>query len=91
MRRNMDLIRNLMLKLEAAPMQMGDNVQIAPGYPQISGIEGTDGEINYHLELIRDEGLLNCPKGQPMFGIMFTGLTWKGHDFVDSMRDEKIW
>jgi hypothetical protein len=26
-----------------------------------------------------------------MFGIGFRCLTWQGHDFLDSVRDPKIW
>jgi hypothetical protein len=22
---------------------------------------------------------------------MFSGITWQGHDFIDSVRDDKIW
>ena len=26
-----------------------------------------------------------------MLGITFAGLTWKGHDFLDQIRDPAIW
>ena len=91
MQRNMDLIRNLMLALEAMPMEMGDSVEVAPGYPQIAQVKGADAEIEYHLDLLRSAGFLHCTRGQPMIGVMIKGLTWTGHDFVDSVRSEDTW
>jgi Hypothetical protein (DUF2513) len=26
-----------------------------------------------------------------MLGIMFTRLSWEGHDYLDAVRDPKIW
>jgi len=91
MKRNMDLIRSLMLRLEELPMDMGDAVTIQPGCKALDGIEGSDAEINHHLELLRSVGFLDCPSGQPMFGIIYMGLTWEGHDFTDAVRNADTW
>jgi hypothetical protein len=92
MRRNMDLVRTLMLRFEELPMEMGDAVTIMVGDKRLAGIEATDAEMLHHLELIRDEGFLDCPDGgQPMLGITYMGLTWRGHDFTDSIRNEEVW
>jgi hypothetical protein len=92
MRRNMDLVRSLMLRLEELPMEIGDAITIQPGCKELAGIEGTDAEVNHHLEMLRDMGLLECPSGgQPMFGIVYMGLTWTGHDFTDSVRNNNTW
>jgi hypothetical protein len=81
-----------MLRLEELPMEMGDAVTIEPGCMALSGIDGTDAEINHHLEMLREEKFLDCPSsGQPMFGIVYMGLTWKGHDFTDSVRSADTW
>jgi Hypothetical protein (DUF2513) len=92
MRRNMDLVRALMLRLEELPMEMGGAVTIQPGCAELVGIEGSDAVINHHLEMLRDIGYLDCPHGgQPMFGIVYMGLTWSGHDFTDSVRNVDTW
>ena len=92
MRRNMDLIRALMLRLEELPMEMGDARSIVVPDKQLDGIEASDAEMLHHLELLRDEGFLDCPSGdQPMLGITYMGLTWRGHDFTDSIRNEEVW
>ncbi|MGC2776352.1 MAG: DUF2513 domain-containing protein [Bradyrhizobium sp.] len=92
MRRSMDLIRSIMLRLEELPIEMGDVVSIVVGDKELEGIEATDAEMLHHLELIRDEGFLDCPReAQPMDGIAYMGLTWRGHDFTDSIRNEDVW
>ncbi|MGR8964205.1 DUF2513 domain-containing protein [Rhizobium leguminosarum] len=92
MRRDMDLIRELMLKLEALPMRPGgayiisyedEEVQL-PGY--------SADEIAYHLRLIQQAGLTTLSNFKPMNGgITFSGFSWEGHDFLDSVRDPEIW
>jgi hypothetical protein len=92
MKRDMDLIRELMLTIESLPWEMGDAYTLAPGQPELAKIEASEAEIHHHLELLRDEEFLDCPhQGQPMFGVVVMGITWKGHDFLDSVRDEKVW
>jgi Hypothetical protein (DUF2513) len=87
----MDLIRTLLLRLEAFPMEMGEADHVLPDDDRLSDVNATPVEIEYHLSLLRDQGLLACPDSQGMTGVIFTGLTWSGHDFVDSVRDEEIW
>jgi hypothetical protein len=87
----MDLIRSLLLKLEALPMEMGDNVMMTPDDVRFREAGITPDEIEYHLNLLREQDLIDCPAGQPMIGIIYRGLTWRGHDFLDSVRDEEVW
>jgi hypothetical protein len=91
MKRDMDLIRELLLNLESYPSQYGDFFSFALGDKGIAVKGRTDAEVMYHLELLRDRGLIECPGSQPMTGVTFSGLSWAGHDFVDSVRDPKIW
>ena len=91
MKRNLDLIRDLLLKLEGFPTEMGGVYLFAPNDPQIV-VEGySDHEIGYHLDLLREQGLIECPGSQPMLGITFKRLTWQGHDYLDAVRDPEIW
>jgi len=90
-KRDMELVRELLLKLESWEMRMGDVFVIPPDDPGLA-VPGYDpAQIEYHLSLLRDEGLLNCPGSQPMLGITFAGITWKGHEFLDNVRDPDVW
>ncbi len=92
MKRDLELIRTLMLKLESLPMNLGDNRVVTP-YDSEMQVEGYDtNQINHHLDLIHEAGFIDNGRGSgPAFGFMFMGLTNKGHDFVDSVRSPEIW
>ncbi len=91
MQRNMDLIRELLLKLEALPLGLGGVVTISPDAEEIA-VQGYDvNEIDYHLSLIREAGFIDECGARPMSGIGFRALTWAGHDFIDSVRDPETW
>jgi hypothetical protein len=89
MKRNMDLIRELMLNLESLPSNMGDVFSLQPKDFAINGF--SEHQIEYHLGLLREVGFIDCPGSQPMLGITYSGLTWAGHDFLDAVRDPEIW
>ena len=86
MKRDMDLVRELLLKLEAEPLD-GDLYSVDPDGFGIS--DRTHEEIAYHMVLLIDGGLLDGKRDQSMF--VARKLTWAGHDFLDSVRDPKIW
>lgn len=87
MKRDMDLIRKMILLIEDSPEGWA---------PQPIQIEGYNEEqIDYHAYLLIDAGLAKgetislmdsaAPKG------MLHYLTWAGHDFADACRNETIW
>jgi Hypothetical protein (DUF2513) len=91
MKRDMDLIRELLLKLESVPSEMGDVFSFSPEDKEVS-VEGyTPAQIEYHLSLLREIGFIECPGSQPMLGITFSGLTWAGHDYIGAVRNPDIW
>lgn len=89
----MNIIRSLLLKLEA--LQTGSVFRMA----SISGVSDevalddvTADEIDYHLALHRERGLIEPQEGGTMDGsIYFRRLTWDGHDFLDSVRGDDVW
>ncbi len=91
MKRDMDLVRELMLKLENIPLATGDNVHILPDSPVILVTGYNSDQISYHLELIEQAGFLNPVCSRSAVGIMFHGLSWTGHDFLDSVRSPDVW
>jgi hypothetical protein len=90
MRRDLGLVRELLLKLE--PLSGSHEWQmIEPNDPRIQ-VEGhSPDEIEYHLQLLVEQGFVEQPRSGPMLGIMFRRLTWAGHDYLDAVRDPKIW
>lgn len=91
MRRDMDLIRELLLKLEALPMTTGSVVHMMPDDDEIR-VDGFDaGAIEYHAKLLVEAGLIDSGTSRVMQGITFRSLTWAGHDFLDAIRDPEIW
>ena len=86
MKRNMDLIREILLNIEEQP----------PGEPIRTlnlPSEWSSGEVIGHLRLIEQAGLidgnLKFRGDQAMMAIH--GLSNEGHDLIDSIRSETVW
>jgi len=87
MKRNLDLARAILLHIEA-----DEN----PGqYKVIGELDGfSQPEVHYHLRLLVDAGLIEgSNRSAPSGGIFFLAgdLTWAGHEFLESSRDEGAW
>jgi hypothetical protein len=93
MKRDPDLIRKLMLKLESLPMPAGSIFMINTNKDlQIDDYSAN--EVYYHMDQILMSGWVDGAGGHgmnPSSQFSFRALTPAGHDFVDSVRDEKIW
>lgn len=84
MKRDMDLVRQILLALE------GD--QHADAQSKARYEHAT---IAYHAALLIEAGLVEGTttkdtEGMPA-GYFLRRMTWAGHDFLDSMRDDTIW
>ena len=93
MKREMDILRDLMLILEALPIRAGGMVSI-PYDDQIFTVSGySEEQIIYHLRQLVESGFIDSANAQSMSmgGFSFQGLTPSGHDFLDSVRDSEIW
>jgi hypothetical protein len=91
MKRDMDLIRELMLRLEALPVAPGSTLHLAPDSREVQ-VEGYDADqIDYHLLLINGAGFITRSTKPAPSGIYFRRLTWAGHDFLDSVRSPDVW
>jgi hypothetical protein len=82
MKRDMDLIRQILLRVEE-----GERTVATEDY--------TEDQILYHCELAIEAGLL---EGRVIRGAQggvaaarIRKLTWAGHEFLDAARDQKIW
>jgi DNA-binding transcriptional ArsR family regulator len=91
MKRDMDLIRELMLKLEEYPKELEDVVHIDGSTPEIHVAGYNAGQITYHLALIYEAGLVDSNGAEARTGIYFYRLSWNGHEFLDTVRDNEVW
>lgn len=90
MKRDMELIRQLLLDLEAASGAL-DGRHAVDGY--------TQGEVAYHLALLIKSGLAEGPPPSSVLGnstqvpdfVLALRLSPAGHDFIDTLRDETVW
>lgn len=90
MQRDMDLMRLVVLQVEK-DHQGPDELVSYEDFDNDMVIDGfTPSQVEYHLKLAIQSRLFDMPGNAGGFYI-FSGLTPSGHDFADSVRDEKIW
>jgi hypothetical protein len=87
MKRDMDLVRKILLAIEASPSGR------APEALQIEGYDAA--QIGYHVVIMMEAGLVEGidtsdmdspgPEASP------TRLTWSGHEFLDAARPPERW
>ena len=86
MKRDMELIRKILLAIEDSPT----------GYaPRDLAIDGyTAEQFGYHAHLMLEAGLVRgadaTTRSSGPNATIF-GLTWKGHEFAEAARDESRW
>lgn len=89
MKRDMDLVRNLLLSIESNP-QLDGMTWVMPDEPSDLGIiDHSFEDVVYHLVMLIEADLIVGKKTMQM--PMISKLTWQGHDFLDSIRDPVIW
>ena len=86
MTRDMELIRELLLRLEEAPT----------GFAGLSSLEGrSDSEVGYNLHLLYQAGLVEgsvtTSMGDDGPRISAQRLTWEGHDFLEAIKTPSVW
>jgi hypothetical protein len=90
MQRNMDLFREILLKVEADPQFDGS---FHPVSARVLGIEDCSSEeFAYHCQLLHEAGLLQGNfKIANQGAIILSRLTNAGHEFLDTTRNPEIW
>lgn len=86
MKRDLELVRKMVLAVEEAPT----------GYaPQLSFDDYTGAQVGYHAYLLVDAGLAKghdvSTMGSEGPEAMITSLTWAGHEFAEAARDDTRW
>lgn len=86
MRRDMELVRKILKKTEAADEPLQSPIEV-DGYDQ--------NVIDYHIVLLQEADFLNASwyehlDGTPQVALV-KKLTWQGHEFLDAARNESVW
>lgn len=86
MKRDMDLVRRIMLELSDSrhPLDAGLFTDERHDYQDVA----------HHIEMMQEAGLIKAmlqPGDDCWYAAAAADLTWKGHEFADASRDAKIW
>lgn len=83
----MDLVRSILLQVEPADGALDAGQLDFGGH--------TQAEVYYHIELMQQRGLIDAAIRRDWNGTVISaavsGLTWDGQDYLDSMRDDRVW
>lgn len=85
MRRDMDLLRAILLAVEENP----DPYELVT--PKIE--EHDELEVCHHIALLADAGLVTA-RDRSAIGVYYWSaghLTWAGHEFLDLVRNDALW
>ena len=91
MKRDMDLIRALLLEIEEEGRPTVGESQL-----HVDWGCSDDERVDYHLSLLVEAELIiasvaSNPDVRPVRRVWPHRLTWKGHEFVESVRDADTW
>jgi hypothetical protein len=95
MKRDMELIRTILLRVEEDPKFDGSFQGVDAISLRIT--DQPEAEVRYQLVLLVEAGFLIgnvklANTNLPVFGpIVVARLTWQGHEFLDDIRDPQIW
>ena len=84
MKRDMDLIRLILLRVE----EQDPNTS---SYESIT-IDGyTSGEVREHIKLLANAGMISDVYHDLDGNVWVRSITWDGYDYLDKVRDNTIW
>jgi hypothetical protein len=85
MKRDMDLCREVLRRLEEHPEP--------ENYFPLNIDNRSDEEVSYHVRLLHQAGLIDGENttSRDGFGWHAFNLTWEGHEFLEAARDDGLW
>jgi hypothetical protein len=86
MKRDMDFVRDLLLRIEA-----GEKLFSWSGSHTGREHNPEEEKLGEHIRLLKQADFIDVLDESSSGVIFLNGLSWKGHDFLDSVRDPKIW
>ena len=88
--RDVDLIRQILLRISDHSVPSGSTSEEALDWAPLLARGYELSSIHYHVELLNEAGLIRADELVP--GQWWPErLTWEGHEFVDAARDESRW
>ena len=88
MKRDLDLVRTILLAIE------NNENTVGASFVTVKIPNRSQKEISYHVELLCEAGLIEAKdlsRGSRHYEWHPERLTWQGHEFLDSARDENSW
>ncbi len=87
MKRDTDLVRTILRRVEAQPPGEALRSPKAEGYDQAT--------VLHHLELLSDAGLIEAhfmkTEQSGIVAAVVERLTWQGHEFLSAASNESVW
>lgn len=94
MKRDMDLIRKLLIQVEGGQRSFQtldkETAEILGADPGEALSKEETANLAHHLDLLQDAGFVEFTRASGGIWIV-TRMTWKGHEFIDSVRDGEVW
>ncbi|MBR0855474.1 DUF2513 domain-containing protein [Bradyrhizobium liaoningense] len=90
MKRDMEYVRELLLKIEAAPTFLRSSDQLLPNEPSDEQVY----KLIHHMAMLVDEvGFIRGLGAHTMSSREWIQLelTWRGHEFLETVRDPEVW
>ena len=87
MKRNWDVIREVLIEVEALDQSKHQNIEY-----RLAGDEGSAEKAAHGLLLWR-AGFVSGVDASTLSGraVIADGLTWQGHELLDAMRSKTLW
>lgn len=87
MRRDLDLVRCILMTVEKADGPIGFDV--------LSECCGDIGRLSFHVGLMHSHGLIDAEVDSDGFGepmdVRISSMTWDGYDYLDAIRSPQVW
>ncbi len=94
MKRNLDIVRCILLQVEKSEDHLTIN-NLLDARDETKDCDYTDNEIIYHVELLLAHGFIDGYIKRDMSGDVIddciNGVTWDGADFLESVRNSSVW
>jgi len=85
MKRNMELIRKILITIEES--------DVTQGWVPLDFEEYPDDEVSYHVKILFERGIIDATNCSSMNSFSWKAkcITWDGHDFIEAIRDDGRW
>ena len=86
MKRNIDLVRNILLAIESS-------ADDEPASIRLDHRNNSDIVLSHHVRALHEAGLIHAIESRRSEGSVWTphALTWEGHEFVAMVRNDGDW